>query len=245
MSYTPKHPLSIVFVHGAWQGPDCFDAVRQHLSSLNITTHAVCNRSSSHCPSLLGDLHSDSHNLHTTLHDLRAQDVVVVGHSYGGMVITAGAATAPNVKHLVYLTAFVPLEGQSLMACSAQIQRENQPQVVDIHRDEGYVSLKPETVRQVFYHDLPEETYSRVLPTLKNQSLASFAQVPTAFAYKTIPATYIVATEDPSLVPELQRWMIEQAGIQNVVEIPTGHSPYLSQPKVVADTLAKLLDTVQ
>ena len=102
---------TVVLVHGAWHGAWCWDEVVSRLSGdgLAVVTVDLPSVSSG------GDLYDDARALRQVLDDTPG-DKVVVGHSYGGIVITEGAAGAEGVRHLVYLTAFMLDEGESLLA---------------------------------------------------------------------------------------------------------------------------------
>src|SRR3954452_25454947 len=106
-------PRTIVLVHGAWHGPWCWSKMLGPLRERGFAVQTVTNPSSGPDPTALGDLYDDADNLRNTLARIDGE-AVVVAHSYGGVVATEGAAGAGNVVRLIYLTAFMLDEGESL-----------------------------------------------------------------------------------------------------------------------------------
>lgn len=110
MSHPTPNP-TIVFVHGAWHGPWVWDRLRRKLPGLDA--RAVDLPSSGSDPDRLGDLYDDADVLRAAVAEVDGP-VVVVTHSYGGMVATEALTDVPNVQQVVYLAAFVPDEGESI-----------------------------------------------------------------------------------------------------------------------------------
>ncbi|KAJ3183840.1 hypothetical protein HDU87_005956 [Geranomyces variabilis] len=235
---------TVLFVHGAWHGPGCWDAVRGILAARNITSHATVNSSAGSDPRLLTDMYADSENVVRTLADLSSRNVVLVGHSYGGCIITDAGADAANVKRLVYLAAYAPGAGQSLMTFSAKEVQQAQELFFDMNQEEGYCTVKPEFVIPKFYADVEPTLAQAAAAGVKLQAVAAFGQPVRAAAHTTKPATYIVATNDQCLAVEKQRRWAGAAGIADLVEIPTGHSPFYSHPELLADVLEKIVKDV-
>jgi pimeloyl-ACP methyl ester carboxylesterase len=197
-------------------------------------------------PLVVVDLPSVSHDA-ATLHDdadyvrgaLDAIDdeVVLLGHSYGGAVITA-AGVHPNVVHLVYLCGFVLEVGESaqensLTGGEGPSDLAGAVQIVD-----GVVTIDPERAVAAFFHDCTPAVAAAAAERLRPQSLGSLGGYVEAAAWHEKPATYVVCTEDRALPVALQRSNAARIGAS--VDWPTSHSPFLSRPELVADLLIEL-----
>ena len=220
---------TIMLVHGAWHGSWCWEPVRQRLHVDGIATAAVDNPS---VTSPGSDLHADGDNLRAAL-DATPGPVVLVGHSYGGAVIT-DAGAHPNVARLVYLTAFVLDAGESLMQ-NDLTGGEDMKLGEAILFDGDVVNVEPSRIVEFFYHDCAPDVAAEAATRLRPMSVAAMGGVPRAVAWRDVPSTYVVCTDDRAIPVALQRSCAARIG--EVVELPTSHSPFLSRP----DDLARLL----
>jgi pimeloyl-ACP methyl ester carboxylesterase len=158
---------------------------------------------------------------------LRPDDpTIVVAHSYGGVVATA-AAVEGDVRHLVYVSSFLPAVGESLSTFSGPVP----PPFLEFSAD-GTFSAVPSMMRDRFLHDCDDETTEAAIARLTRQTASVNAEPVKAAAWSKIPSTYLVCADDRATPPELQRSQAERAG--RVVELPTGHHPMLSRPDLVA-----------
>jgi pimeloyl-ACP methyl ester carboxylesterase len=216
----------IVFVHGAWHGAWCWDRVVPLLHARGVETLAL------DLPSVAeparADLSDDSATLRQALDGL-ARPAIVVGHSYGGMVISEGAADHPMVKRLVYLTAFVPDIGESVNQLTAQLPNPDLMRAIKFGT--GRSALDPAIAGEVFYNDCDADTVAWALTQLRPMRMSGAGA--TAAAWRTLPSTYVVCKQDRAILPELQRKMATRTG--DVVEWDTSHSPFASRPELVAD----------
>lgn len=230
----PKAPA--VLVHGAWHGPWCWDRVTPLLRDRGIDTHTVDLPSMDVHAGYVTNVHSDAEALRKML-DALDRPAVVVGHSYGGMVITEGAAGHPNARHLVYLTAFMPDVGESLT--SLMMRHPNPELSRGINLDAGRRStLAPALIGPGFYNDCDDETVAWATSSLRTM-LSESTEPVRAAAWRDIPSTYVVCALDRAILPELQRSMAARA--THVVEWPTSHSPFASRPELVAELIASLV----
>jgi pimeloyl-ACP methyl ester carboxylesterase len=169
--------------------------------------------------------------------------VVVCGHSYGGCVITEAAAGLPSVTHLVYLCALMLDLGESAMQ-SADV--EVPPGSTDLEHaitvgDDGTIRLDPDLAIAAFYADVEPESADAAVALLTPQPGTTFGEGVSAVAWREIPSTYVVCTEDRAIPVVVQRALAERAA--SAIEWPTSHSPFLSRPHLVIDLLADLAST--
>jgi pimeloyl-ACP methyl ester carboxylesterase len=160
--------------------------------------------------------------------------VVLVGHSYGGSVITA-AGTDPRVAALVYIAAFAPDDDETTQA----LQEKFPPTDIfsNVEVADGRVWLKPNGV-SAFAGDLSEEEQKLIWATQAAPTADLFNQKVQGTAWKSKPSWYIVATKDHTIQPELERFVAKRMGA-TVFETGSSHVPMLSQPELVLDVIRK------
>lgn len=232
---------TVVLVHGSFHGAWCFERVVAGLASRDVRAVAVDLPTSTEAPGARPDLHTDVARVRQVLDDLSGP-VVLLGHSYGGAVITEAGAH-PAVAHLVYLAALVPRDdetGGELLAAGAEPAGEGQPGAdnwtgVD---DDAVATMAPEMAAQLFYHDCDAETVAWALPQLRPQPLRWMGQRPVEVAWRTTPSTYLICANDQVIHPELQRRWAKRCTAS--VEWESGHLPFLSHPERLAGLLADL-----
>jgi hypothetical protein len=147
------------------------------------------------------------------------------------------------VRHLVYLCAFAVDAGESCMATAiaeseaAQISWEGRPNLAEafVGDDDGLLVLEAEGAAACFYNDCDEGTAAWAAARLGPQPIVTLEQEPAAVAWRERPSTYVVCSDDYAVHPDLQR--IVAARCSEVLEWPSSHSPFLSQPERVADLL--------
>jgi pimeloyl-ACP methyl ester carboxylesterase len=164
-------------------------------------------------------------------------DALLVGHSYGGVVIT-DAGRHPKVAHLVYLTAFALEPGESATA-NALTGGETATALNDaISVGDGVLTIDTGLAVPAFFHDCAPADAAEAARRLRPMSRAALQGTVVGAAWHEKPATYAVCTEDRALPVALQRSNVARIG--NAVEWPTSHSPFLSRPDLVADLLLEL-----
>jgi pimeloyl-ACP methyl ester carboxylesterase len=231
---------TIVMVHGLWADSSSFAPVTSILQSKGYKVQVVANP--------LRGVTSDSAYLASYIQQATTGPVVVVAHSYGGVVATNAAASDPDVRGLVYIDAFAPAEGQTLggiVAESTSVLNVTDPTTVfDVvayaGAENGDVDLylKPEVFHKSFMPDVDPVTRSIMLAG--QRPTANFVNyepsgVP---AWATLPSWYVLGTQDQIVPPALQREQAEQAG-STIVEVEAGHVPMLSKPLQVAKVIEK------
>jgi pimeloyl-ACP methyl ester carboxylesterase len=231
---------TVVLVHGAWHGAWCWGKVLPLLYARDVRWVAVDlpGHGTNHDP--LTDLAGDAAFLHATLDELD-RDAIVCGHSYGGAVVTEGAAH-PRASHLVYLTAFQLEPGESCANAVADdvSPEDGRTELGDAIRrgDDGITTLDPDMAGRIFYNDCADHEVAWALERIGPHRIDALTQPATRAAWHDRPSTYAVCTGDRAVTPAVQRALSRRA--DDVVEWPTGHSPFVSRPELVADLLAAL-----
>lgn len=236
---------SVVLIHGAWHGAWCFERVLTELEQAGIPAIAVDLPGHGDDPGPLSDLHGDSARVREVLDQLDG-DCVLLGHSYGGAVITE-AGTHPAVKHLVYLCAFALKAEESCIAAAVaesaalDISYDGRPKLADgiLGDPDGMSRVEPGLAAECFYNDCDAESTAWALAQLGPQPLVTLGDSPTAVAWHDCPSTYVVCTDDLAVHPDLQRAMARRC--TTAVEWPTSHSPFVSAPERFVSLLSDLV----
>ena len=219
---------TVVLVHGAWHGAWCWSTVVELLDAAGV-------------PSIALDLPLTSlaDDVATTKRAIDAVDgpIVLCGHSYGGIVVTE-AGVHRRVRHLVYLCAFSVGVGRSAADAVDDDLPGTDLEKGLVFTDDGFVTIEREAARRAFYLDCEPADADDALDRLRPIAFECLTTRTTVAAWAGRPSTYAVCTSDEAVHPELQRVLARNC--TNVVEWPTSHSPFLSQPSRVADLLVDL-----
>lgn len=223
----PSHRTTIVLVHGAFADGTGWQHVIPVLERDGYNVIAVQNP--------LSSLASDVETTKRVI-DAQQDPVVVVGHSYGGAVITGAAAGNANVKALVYLAAFAPEAGEAIGAFGKQY-----PSALDtaLKSDAaGFLYVDRTRFRDVVARDVSATDAAVMAAAQKPVSGSVFgASVPQP-AWKTIPSWYLVSQEDRALNPDLERFYAKRIGA-TTVEIKSSHVAFVSHPDAVVRLIEK------
>jgi pimeloyl-ACP methyl ester carboxylesterase len=223
---------TFLLVHGSWHGPWCWDHLEPALSSRGLGVETVSLPSCGGTPSGLGGLAEDAAAVGAAAAAI-AGDVIVLGHSYGGAVITE-ATYGPNVRRLVYLGAFMPDSGRTF---ASYLPPGPLPPYVGL-RDDGTMHVPDGQSYTAFYADCEPALAKWATSKLRLQSQRIFEHPITVAAWRSIASTYVLLTRDQALPPDFQRMFAAQA--DEVREFDSSHSPFLSRPDDFADLLASI-----
>ena len=168
--------------------------------------------------------------------DSLKSEVVLVGHSYGGVVITE-AGTLPQVTGLVYIAAFAPDKGESVSSLIAN-PPPGAPVPPILPPQDGYLFLDRAKFAASFAADVEPGTASFMADSQVPWGVDALAGAVSEPAWKTKPSYYLVASDDKMIPPPAQRKMAERAKAQ-VSEVPGSHSVYVSKPRAVAEIIDK------
>ncbi len=223
MTHSNSNKASIVLVHGAFSDGSSWKKVIPILEDEGFTVTAVQN-----------PLKSLAEDVATTRRVIEAQkgNVVLVGHSYGGAVITEAAAGSDKVKALVYVAAFAPDAGETLggliekfppSALGAALAPDSA----------SFLYIDRAKFREVFAGDVPEEEASVMAATQKPIAAGAFSEPVTSAAWKSIPSWYVVSTLDHAVNPDLERFMAKRIRAE-ITEVKASHVPFISQPEEIS-----------
>ncbi|QGZ43365.1 alpha/beta fold hydrolase [Pseudoduganella flava] len=220
----PEQP-AVVIVHGAFADGSDWAKVIPLLQARGVKVTAVQNG----LESLAGDVAATRRAI-----DNQPGKVVLVGHSWGGTVITE-AGNHDKVAGLVYVAAFAPDAGQS--TAEAGKGYPTPPGIAKLVADkQGYLSLPPDALRQDFAQDVPAAQAAVMAATQGPIQAKAFDEKPTAAAWASRPSWYIVSKNDRMIQPDLERAMAKKIGA-TTTELPTSHVPQQSRPADVAKVI--------
>lgn len=159
---------------------------------------------------------------------------VVVAHSYGGIVTAEAAADLDTVHHLVLVSSYLPEPGESLSSFGSG----GPAPFLRIDPDGGTFTVRTDTLADTFLQDCDADVQREAVDRIAAQSLQVLTQPVRSAAWHDVPSTYLLCAEDRGTPAERQREFARRAG--TVVEMGTGHHPFLSRPAAVRDLVAGL-----
>jgi pimeloyl-ACP methyl ester carboxylesterase len=219
---TGSATTSVVLVHGGFVDGSGWQEVYNLLQKDGYHVGVVQNPTLS----LEGDVAATKQVI-----DTQDEPVILVGHSYGGAVITE-AGTHPKVAALVYIAAFAPDKGESVNTLIADAP-PGAPVPPILPPQDGFLFLDREKFAESFAADIPAEQASFMADSQVPWGVAALSGVISEPAWREKPSWYLVTTEDRMIPPPAQRAMSERAGA-TTVEVTGSHAIYLSQPQAVA-----------
>lgn len=222
---TPAKDTTIVLVHGAFADGSSWDKVIPILQKQGYKVVAVQN-----------PLTSLADDVAATQRVIEAQSgkVVLVGHSWGGTVITQAGA-GDKVKALVYVAAFAPSEGEA----TANLGKDYAvpPGIATLQADAGgYLWLPADSVAKNFAQDVDPATTALIAATQGPIAAKAFGETTTVAAWKTKANYYIVSSHDRMIAPELEQAFAKKINAVTTT-LPTSHVPMVSQPAKVAEVI--------
>ena len=229
---------TVVLVHGGFADASFWSPVIEALQARNVPVLAPANP--------LRGLAQDAEYLASYVNQIDGP-VLLVGHSYGGAVISVAGASTPNAVGLVYVAAFALDEGESFAEIFAEF---GDTPLVGAVRPSNYpladgdtaveLTIAPELYREAFAADLSEDVI-RVLAVSQRPFAAIFEDRAEAAAWKTLPSWAVVATSDNAIPPDAERHMAKRAGAQ-IIEVDASHSIALSQPTAVGELIRSAVE---
>lgn len=233
-----------VLVHGAWQAPYVWDAVRSDLISKgnNVIVVELPGHGSDMTPpqNLSLDVYRDK--VIEAMSKVEGK-VILVGHSLGGMVVTHVAEKVPSkISKLVYIGAFLPTSGQALTDLAfSDPDSKLGPSLVP-SSDQLTIDVKRDSLTYLFINDGSKTDKEKVLANYRAEPAIPFTNKVTLTEanFGSVEKVYIKTLQDLVISPSLQNRMIAGAGIKTIYQVNTSHSPFLSQPHTVSDLLLEI-----
>ncbi len=230
---------TIVLVHGAWADATGFDAELRALRDRGYTAIGFANP--------LRDIRGDATYLAEFLRTLTGP-IVLVGHSYGGIVISNAATGNDQVKALVYFNGWMTDEGESQQQLFERFEGSlvgpairpvpftgpDGSEGVDLYLDR-------DAFHEAFAADLDPETAAVMAAAQRPFAAAAFGGPSGPPAWKSLPCWYLLGTEDKAIPPALQRFMAERANA-TIVEVPASHVSYVSQPEAATQLILQAVE---
>ncbi len=223
-------------VHGAWHGAWCWDLLVPELERLGHRSVAV----DLPCEDWDAGL-DDNADLVAAALEGAGDDVVLVGHSLGGITIPVVTARRP-VARLVFLCALLPEPGQRL----DETMRDDKPSSgrgwsgPPVVHDDGSASWEPEAAMAAFYHDCPDDVARWAASHLRRQVWTTTRQPCPLERWPDVASSYILGTDDKPIAADWARRVAKERLGVDAIELPGGHSPMLARPRELAEVLAGL-----
>lgn len=234
--------VTVALVHGAFADSSGWNGVIERLQADNIPVKALVNP--------LRGVAADSAYVASAMRQIPGP-VLAVAHSYGGAVITNAATTVDNVVGLVYVAAFAPDEGETLMDIEG---RTRDSVLLSALRPTEYptgtgsgsaveLSIDPGSFRQAFAADLPEQVAAVMSAAQRPIAESGFGEKSGPPAWKKLPSWAVVATGDKTIGSDVVMSMAQRAGAQ-ITEVDSSHVLMISHPDVVADVVRTAYEAV-
>jgi pimeloyl-ACP methyl ester carboxylesterase len=231
--------MRIVFVHGACvkDGSWWWHRTGELLAEQGVASEAPAlpscgetgEQTDAQGPGLAEDVAAVRHVLAAS-----EEPTVVVAHSYGGIVTAEAATGVEAVRHLLYISSYLPEVGQSLSSFGG----EEPAPFLDIDPEGGTFTVRLDALAETFLQDCDAEIQREASNKTASQSLSVLEQSVRSAAWQHVPSTYLVCAEDRGTPADLQRAFAARAS--SVVELDAGHHPFLSQPAAVRDLILAL-----
>jgi pimeloyl-ACP methyl ester carboxylesterase len=224
--------VQILLIHGGFHGSWVWEKVIDRLAALGWHVQTV------ELPSVAAKgrrrygMHDDALAVRRRLEAI-GDPVVVVAHSYGGLVATQAAAGLANVTHIIYFAAFQLDIGDSLIGFVGE-----PPPWWNIDADAVTANRPLDT----FYADVPPDDATRAIHRLQPSSYSTVTERLSAAAWREIPSTYVICDEDQAIAPAAQEQLARRAS--NIRRLPSSHSPMLSRPAEVTQIITDVVTHV-
>jgi pimeloyl-ACP methyl ester carboxylesterase len=233
-SSTPNPPTvqpvkpTIVLVHGAWADSSSWAPVIERLRASGYRVRAIANP--------LQGLVSDTAYLSSYLATIEGP-VVLVGHSYGGALITNVDASAFDIRSLVYIAAFIPTKGETVGQLAAQSSPPLPLVSVDVPGG-AEVAIDPVGFREAFAGDVDDETAAELAIVQRPANVKAVSEGTVNEAFRSVLSWVLMTRQDRAISHDLQTFMVGRTNAQ-ITELDASHAVMISHPDVVADVITQ------
>ena len=236
--------LHFVLVHGAWHGAWCWEKVLPLIEQAGHQAHTLDLPGLGEDQTPIADVTLDAYvSAVIRTIDSVAQNVVLVGHSMGGMVITQVAEKIPaQIDSLIYLTAFSPRHRETLFQYANEDTESDVARYKELHEEEGYFLVAEKRLQDCFYGLCSQQDADAAISRLRPQALAPIA-TPLRLSeanYGSVRRCYIDCTQDRAISHAMQLRMRDNARLDAALSLNTDHSPFYSCPEELVEGLVSL-----
>ncbi len=226
-----------LLVHGSCHGAWCWRDLVPKLTAMGHSVRAIDLPSHGSDPTPIADITLDL--CRDAVLDAVTPNTIVVGHSWGGYPISAAAEADPSaLRGLIYVCAYVPQDGLSMIEMRKRAPRQLIGDAVEKSADGLAYSVLPDRVHSLFYHDCPSEVVTYALARLSPQAiLPQDTPLPTGAHFARVPKAYIRSTDDYTVPTEYQAQMSRCADPDLRLTIDSSHSPFFSHPARLAELI--------
>lgn len=235
-----------LLVHGAWQGQWAWKALATALQDEGheVSFFDLPGSGDDMTPATQVSLDTCAGRVLEKTQALSTSgDVILVGHSMGGAVVTHAASVSPELySRVVYICAFLPAHGESVMQLGEKsAQMGVAGPVASVDASAMTATLNEEHVAATFFNDGKEEDYLPFIKLFRPQPLAPVVSpVAVSEAFKVLKKSYVICTLDQAISPSLQRIMAERAEVDDIRELESGHEPFITARDRLFDILHTL-----
>ena len=233
-----------LLVHGSGHGAWCFEKLLKELKNIGHSAEAIDLPGHGYNKIPIKDVTLEKYS--SKILKSLSSPTIVVGHSMGGYPISLAAETDPHyIKHLVYLTAFVPEDGKSLSEMRNKVKKFPLTSVIKKTEDGLGFYIPKKYQKDIFYNDCSEQDINLASEKLCVQAIKpQNTPIKLGMNFKNIPKSFISCLDDRTITIELQKKLSASIPKENKYEIRSGHSPFFSKPAELANILNKIASKI-
>lgn len=231
----------VLLIHGSCHGAWCYRDLVPALAALGHTTRAIDLPGHGQNPAEIETITLDAYR--DAILDAIDAPVYILGHSMAGFPISAAAEAAPEkIKRLIYLCAYAPQNGRSLVDMRKSAPRQPLLDAIEKTPDGLGFSVKLDKIEQVFYHDCPADTVALARENLCIQAIKPQAtEITLTSRYESVEKSYIRCAQDQTIPPEYQTTMVRDWDQNDVYHMDTSHSPFFAAPQELAQLIHHII----
>lgn len=235
---------SFVLVHGAWNGAWVWSDVADQLEArgASVSTVDLLAHGDDMTPISETSLAKNAEQVRAAV-EAAKPPVILVGHSFGGAVISQAAETRPkNLDRLIYLAAFIPVNGESVLDLVQTDADSALGPVLQIDAEKGMARVPMANLNDIFCQDCAQPELDLLDKKYRDEPLGPAAEklTLTSEGFGSVPKSYVYTTLDRVISPSLQQRMTARVTLEKTATLKTGHSPFLSTPADLVTTLVDL-----